>query len=273
MGWTPESGFLDNDWVGYNEAMIVYLLALGSETFPVDPESWASWTSSFDNDWGTFYGQEHLAFRPLFGHQYSHVWVDFRGIHDRFIGDRGLDYFENSRRATYTQRAYAMANPDGWKDYGANVWGLTACDGPAKVELDFGGKLRTFQRYWARGWGYNDDGTLAPTAAASAIAFAPEIAIPAIREMRARYGPAIYGKYGFIDAFNPSFNSEPASGTVVPGVGWVDVDYLGIDVGPTLAMIENWRSGFIWRTMSGNAYLKRGLVRAGFTGGWLDQSP
>ncbi|HEX7837642.1 MAG TPA: glucoamylase family protein, partial [Kofleriaceae bacterium] len=105
MGWQPEHGFLDYDWIGYNEAMIVILLALGSPS-PVEPAAWDAWTSRYEASWGTAYGQEHLRFGPLFGHQYSALWVDFRGIRDRFMRAHGLDYFENSRRATLAQRAY-----------------------------------------------------------------------------------------------------------------------------------------------------------------------
>jgi hypothetical protein len=184
----------------------------------------------------------------------------------------GLDYFENSRRATLAQQAYAIANPGGWTGYGANVWGLTACDGPGDMTLSIAGAPRELHGYTARGMAYADDGTLAPTAMVASLPFAPEIVLPGIRELERRYGAAIYREYGFVDAFNPSFpaTARPATGTTVPGVGWVDVDYLGIDQGPILGMIENHRSGLIWKVMRGSAYLKRALARAGFTGGWLE---
>jgi hypothetical protein len=271
MGWHPESGFISADWIGYNEAMLVIVLALGSPTHPIEPAGWDAWTSRYDGDWGTSYGQEHLRFPPLFGHQYSHVWIDFRGIQDKYMARRGIDYFENSRRATYAHRAYAITNPEGWKGYGSEIWGLTACDGPANVSLDYRGKQRQFHAYSARGIEFNDDGTIAPTAAASSIPFAPEIAIPAVVEMRARYGEHIYSTYGFLDAFNPSFEyaAHLQHGRVIPGFGWVDVDYLGIDQGPILAMIENHRSDLVWRVMRKNPHIRLGLERAGFTGGWL----
>jgi hypothetical protein len=273
MGWRPEQGFIAYDWIGYNEAMIVILLALGSPTFPVEPAAWAAWTASYDRTWGTAYGQEHLGFGPLFGHQYSHVWVDFRGIRDRYMGARGLDYFENSRRATLAQRAYASANPGGWTGYGEHVWGLTACDGPGDLTLQIGGKSREVKGYAARGAGALDDGTLAPTAMIASLPFAPEIVLPGIRELRRRYGAHIYREFGFVDAFNPSFpdGARPTAGTVVPGVGWIDADYLGIDQGPIVAMIENHRSGLVWSVMRRSAYLRRALARAGFTGGWLEE--
>jgi hypothetical protein len=271
MGWHPETGFINADWIGYNEAMLVIVLALASPTHPIGPDGWDAWTSRYDRDWGVSYGQEHLRFPPLFGHQYSHVWIDFRGIKDKYMAQKGFDYFENSRRATYAHRAYAIANPEGWKGYGSEIWGLTACDGPAGVSLDYRGRKRQFRAYSARGIEENDDGTIAPTAAASSIPFAPEIAIPAVVEMKRRYGEHIYSTYGFLDAFNPSFEfSVPLQhGRVVPGFGWVDNDYLGIDQGPILAMIENHRTDFVWRVMRKNPYIRLGLERAAFTGGWL----
>lgn len=273
-GWTPESSFLEYDWRGYNEAMLVYILALGSPTHAVAPDSWEAWGRDYGQVMGSVHGQTHLTFTSMFGHQYSHVWVDFRGILDSLMSRVGFDYFENSRRATYAQRAYAVANPMGWAGYGENVWGLTASDGSADVELNFAGEPRRFRTYWARGIGPGgfDDGTIAPTAAAASIAFAPEIVIPAVEEMHRRYGEHIYGKYGFYDAFNPSFDFDVPlrHGRRIPGFGWVDSDYLGIDQGPILAMIENHRNGLVWRFTRTNAHIRRGLQRAGFTGGWLD---
>jgi len=274
MGWYPESGYHGWDWRGYNEAMIVYILALGSPTHPIEPEAWNAWTETYQ--WGSFHGQDFLQFGPLFGHQYSHVWIDFRGIQDAYMRGRGIDYFENSRRATLAQRAYAIANPEGWKGYGPDVWGLTASDGPADVTLTVNGRERTFHTYWPRGAaaGYlNDDGTIVPTAAGGSVPFAPEIAIPALQAMRDRYGEHLYGHYGFVDAFNPTFTFTDVPlrhGRVVPGVGWFDTDHLGIDQGPILAMIENYRSELVWRLMREAPEIVRGLRRAGFSGGWLD---
>ncbi len=277
MGWTPESGFHQLDWRGYNEAMLVYLLALGSPTHPIDPAAWQAWTSTYQ--WGNYYGQAHLGFAPLFGHQYSHIWVDFRGIADDYLRARGIDYFENSRRATYAQRAYASANPAGWLGYSGTVWGLTASDGPADVTLPVNGQDRRFFTYAARGASFNevrDDGTIAPTAAAGSIAFAPEIVGPAVVAMRERYGPGVFGQYGFLDAFNPTwqFAGVPLQhGRLISGLGWFDTDYLGIDQGPILAMIANYRSDLVWKHMRKSPYLIEGLRRAGFRGGWLDQAP
>ena len=274
MGWQPEHGFLDYDWIGYNEAMIVILLALGSSS-PVEPAAWDAWTSRYDRSWGMAHGEEHLGFPPLFGHQYSHLWVDFRGIRDRFMRAHDLDYFENSRRATYAQRAYAIANPGGWTGYGANVWGLTACDGPGDMTIAIGGASRKLAGYTARGVGATDDGTLAPTAMIASLPFAPEIVLPGIRELERRYGAAIYHELGFVDAFNPSVpaSARVATGSIVPGAGWVDVDSLGIDQGPIIGMIENHRTGLVWSVLRKSDYLRRALRRAGFTGGWLEAPP
>jgi hypothetical protein len=277
MGWEPGRGFARFiDYHGYDEAMLLYLLALGSPTHPARDDSWAAFCAGYPRTWGSFMGQTHLGGAPLFWHQYSHVWVDFRGIQDEFMRGQGLDYFENSRRATLSQRAYAIANPAGWNDYGADVWGLTACDGPGDVRAtDHRGQSRQFHGYMARGAGLadtRDDGTLAPTAAASSLPFAPREVLVALHTMRQRFGAHIYGRYGFLDSFNTSWRDEsvrPTDGRLVPGFGWVDTDYLGIDQGPIVAMIANHRHDLVWRTMRANPHLKRGLIRAGFRNGWL----
>ncbi len=275
MGWKPSTGLFDYGYEGYNEAMILYVLALGSPTHPVDDTAWDAFTSTYR--WADFYGYEHVNFSPLFGHQYSHVWIDFRGIRDAYMRQKGIDYFENSRRATYAQRAYAIDNPNDWIGYNQSIWGLTASDGPAGVTVTIDGRERQFRRYWARGAsadGIRDDGTIAPTAAAGSVPFAPEIAVPALQAMRIHYGEHLFGEYGFFDAFNPTFaraDVAPQAGYVVPGESWFDDQYLGIDQGPILAMIENHRSELVWDLMKENPYIVRGLERAGFTGGWLEE--
>ena len=280
MGWEPELGYGAHDWVGYNEGMLVYVLALGSPTYPLDRTAWdQGWAALLEDAWATYYDLEHLNFEPLFGHQYSHVWIDFRGIQDDFMRRKGLDYFENSRRATYAQREYAIDNPDGWHGYGENIWGLTAGDGPgySKMEYEVDGTPRLFMGYSARGASairVRDDGTIAPTAAGGSIAFAPEIVIPALRAMKEKYGDRLYGEYGFRDGFNASFTFteyESRNGTVDPQWGWIARDYLGIDQGPIFLMLENYRSEIVWRTMRKNPYIRKGLREAGFTGGWLEQ--
>lgn len=274
MGWRPESGYIDADWHGFNEAIILNILALGSPTHPVDVSSWNAYTSTYH--WGEFYGYQQIPFAPLFGHQFSHIWIDFRGIRDSYTRAKGIDYFENSRRATYSQRAYAIANPGDWKDYGPNIWGLTAVDGPLDTLLTLRGRPRRFWTYSARGAAegeIRDDGTVGPTAAGGSVAFAPEIAVPALVTIREKYGDNVFSTYGFIDSFNPTFDTDikPQHGKVVRGTGWFDTDYLGIDQGPIVTMIENYRTGLVWRVMRTNPYIIRGLKRAGFTGGWLDQ--
>jgi hypothetical protein len=275
MGWSPEKGFIPSQWDRYNEATLLYLLALGSPTHPVSPAIWTRLTENFTLSWGDHFGERHLHFPPLFGHQYSHVWVDFRGIRDPWLAAHDIDLFENSRRAVRAQRNYAIANPGHWAGYGKNVWGLTACDGPGDFTANIGGIQREFFSYSARGPGDRDDGTLAPTALAASIAFEPQLVGEALAEMKRRYGVAIYGQYGFLDAFNPTLATPLADkgllhGRIVPGLCWVDKDYLGIDQGPIVAMIANHRDGLIWNRMRRSKPVVDGLRRAGFAGGWLD---
>jgi hypothetical protein len=278
MGWHPDTGFIPSDWYVYNEGMLILLLAMGSPTHPVDAGVWAEWVTSYDRSFVERDTDRYLEFAPLFGHQYSHMFVDFRGIRDAWMRgqsamrDDHLDYFENSRRAVYAQKQYATDNVGGW-GYSSEVWGLTACDGPGDFTQTIDGVEREFFSYSARGPGDRDDGTIAPTAAAASIAFAPEIVVPCIKAMKARYGSAIYTQYGFLDSFNPTLNvlEHPLQhGRIETGLCWVDGDYLGIDQGPIVMMIENHRSELIWRHMHGEPNLRRGLEKAGFTGGWLD---
>jgi len=276
MGWHPGQGFIARDWTGYNEGMMVYVLALGSGGHPIADGGWDAWTRTYPGFWRGAGATRHLAFAPLFGHQYSQMWIDFRGIRDAPMRAAGFDYFENSRRATYANRAYCIANPGGFAGYGRDLWGLTACDGPGDVSGDVGGRRRSFHGYAARGpIGQPDgldDGTIAPTAAIGSLAFAPEIGVPAAQAMRAYAGGKLWGRYGFIDSFNPGFHGlTPEKGRVDPRFGWIDDDYLGIDQGPILGAIANHRDGAIWRAMRRSPTIRRGLMRAGFTGGWLAQ--
>lgn len=273
--WRPEDGYSISDWKGYDESMLLYVLALGSPTYAIDASAWEAYTRSYE--WRDFHGYAHVNFDPLFGHQYSHGWIDFRGIRDAYMRGRGIDYFENSRRAALSQRAYAIANASRFRDYGPTIWGLTASDGPLDSTLTIDGRQVQFHTYWARGaaaTAVRDDGTIAPTAAAASIAFAPNVAMPAIRAMREKYGDHLYQRYGFLDAFNPTLRLPVPvrHGRVDPTLGWFDNDYLGIDQGPIVMMIENYRSELIWRVMRSNPYIMTGLRRAGFTGGWLDRA-
>ena len=271
MGWHPESGFIARRWNGYTEAMILYLLALGSPSHPIAPTAWDAWCATYHENWRGEGPARHLAGAPQFWHQYSHVWIDFRGIRDAAMRRAGFDYFENSRRATIAQRDYAIRNPGGWKGYGADVWGLTACDGPGDLTATIGGRERRIGGYAARGpVGFPDgldDGTLAPTAIAASLPFAPDLVLAALAAVRQRYGAMIWGRYGFLDSFNPTLDDPRIAvrkGRIRAGLGWIDDDYLGIDQGPIVAMIENHRSDTIWAAMRAQPDLARGLARAGF---------
>ncbi|MGH3861873.1 glucoamylase family protein [Actinokineospora sp.] len=244
MGWKPESGFSTfGAWFGYNEAMILYLLAIGSPTHPIVGCSWSTWTAGYD--WETHYGYSYVRFAPLFGHQYTHCWVDFRSWNDTYMTAHGLTYFENSRRATYAQRAYCIANPGGFTGYGADLWGLTASDDPPPAPL-----------YVAHGAppAENDNGTITPTAAISSIPFAPEIVIPVIENLWNTYKGVLWGPYGFRDAFNLTSNPD-----------WYGADVLGIDQGPIAIMIENYRTSRVWNRFMRNPEVVAGLQGAGFT--------
>ena len=275
MGWNPEKGFIASQWDRYNEATLLYILALGSPTHAIDPKVWTRYSRTFDLSWGQKWGERHLFFPPQFGHQYSHVWADFRGIRDPWLRKHDLDLFENSRRATRAQRNYAIANPGHWRGYDGEVWGLTACDGPGDFKARVDGRTREFFSYSARGPDDRDDGTIAPTAMAASIAFEPTLVTAGLATMHRRYGSAIYGQYGFLDSFNPTLIAQPEGktllhGRIVPGLCWVDKDYLGIDQGPIVAMIANHRDGLVWQRMRGSKPIVDGLRRAGFSGGWLD---
>jgi hypothetical protein len=272
MGWHPESGFIELPWSGYTEGLILYILALGAPELSLGRDAYDGWASTYPSFWRDSNAGRFLAFAPQFGHQYTQCWVDLRGPRDATMRAAGFDYFENSRRATVAQRDYAIANPGGWKGYGPNIWGMTACDGPADTVI----AGRQFHGYAARGPVGQpdglDDGTIAPTAAIASLPFAPEIATRAAYALHDRYGSAIYRDYGFLDSFNPSFTARGMAvqnGRVTAVAGWVDGDYLGIDQGPIIAMIENHRTGLVWRYIRRHPAIRRGLLRAGFTGGWL----
>lgn len=239
MGWFPDSGFMPNNWIGYDEAMILYCLGLGATTNPLPASAWSVWTSGYT--WATYYGLSFVQSPPLFTHQYSHCWIDFRHISDPFMSSHDSTYFENSRRASLAQRSYGIANPLNHVGYNGTVWGLTACDGPLP------------EGYTARGAppAQADDGTIAPTAAGGAIAFTPEYSVPTLRYFYANYRPRIWTAYGFRDAFNL-------------GAQWVGPDELGIDQGPIVVMIENYRTQRVWQRFMQNAVVQRGLQQAGF---------
>ena len=261
-GWRPETGFIPHRWTGYDEALLVYLLGLGSPTFPLPPESYAAYCSTYQ--WKEIYGREVLYSGPLFTHQLSHLWIDFRGIRDAFMREHGSDYFENSRQATYVQQEYARRNPLEFAGYGENCWGITASDGPGLGMRRVNGIERQFYDYQARGAPYGpDDGTLAPWVAVASLPFAPEIVVPTIRAM-AQLDLGATKRYGFKASFNQTYEVPDS-----PTGWWVTPYHFGIDQGPVALMIENYRTGLIWDIMRRCPYVKMGLRRAGFQGGWL----
>ncbi|MHC1707843.1 MAG: glucoamylase family protein [Bacteroidales bacterium] len=251
MGWTPEGGLHDYGWIGYNEALFLYILAAGSGMDDIKT-SYSSWLGNYK--WNTPYpGLSHAAFPPLFGHQFSQAFIDFRGLADEYMKEKGVDYFENSRRATNVQRQYSIQNPHGWVGYDSLCWGITASDGPTEK---YNKGDRKFLGYAGRGssgadYNYFDDGTLAPYASLSSLPFAPEIVLPTIKSINERYGKHLWGKYGYYDAFNPTAE-------------WFNDDFIGIDQGPMLIMIENFRTGLVWDYVMKDPVIQKGLGVLGF---------
>lgn len=269
MGWKPESGFLEAKWTGYNEAMILLLLALGSPEHTIPSVAWEYWCNTYQ--WSKFQGYEFVNFDPLFGHQYSHMFIDFRNIYDPYMEEKSIDYFENSRRATLSNRDYCIKNPYGFKSYSEDIWGLTACDGPANMKAQYNGNEIQFYKYRARGassFRIIDDGTISITAAGGSIPFAPEICLDALYTMKNEFNGKLYQEYGFVDAFNASYtivNKEFKDEV------WINEDYIGINQGPILIQLANYENELIWNIMKKNKYIIQGLKKAGFTGGWLDE--
>ncbi|ESQ74336.1 glucoamylase family protein [Asticcacaulis sp. AC402] len=277
MNWTPETGFSAWVWRGYSEAKCMYLLAEGSETHPVEPGTWEKWQATWPNNWTLEGDMRHIGCAPLFTHQYTEMWVDFRGIQDDLMRREALDYFENSRRATYANQDYCIRNPKGWKGYAAHVWGLTACNGPAEAKATYNGKDVQFWRYAMRGpdtsIGGIDDGTIAPTAAVTSIGLTPEISIPCMVKMYEAYGGAIYGEFGFVQSFNRSFTYPfiplTGGGRLHKRFGWVDDAIFSLEHGSMIGMIANYRAETVWKAMRTSAHLRRCLRAVKFSGGWL----
>ena len=261
-GWKPETGFIPHRWTGYDEGLLLYLLGLGSPTFPLPAESYAAYCSTYQ--WKKIYGREMLYSGPLFTHQLSHLWIDFRDLRDAFMREHGTDYFQNSRQATYVHQEYAMRNPLEFVGYGKLCWGVTATDGPGWEKRMVDGIERQFYDYCARGAPYGpDDGTIAPWVVVASLPFAPEIVIPTVRAM-VQLNLGATERYGFKPSFNQTYKApESATGW------WVTPHHFGIDQGPVILMIENYRTGLIWRIMRRSPYVSAGLRRAGFRGGWL----
>ena len=261
-GWKPESGFLPFRWEGYDEAMLLYVLALGSPTHPIPASSYAAWTSTYE--WKTIYNIDFLYAGPLFTHQLSHVWIDFRGIQDVYMSERDMDYFENSRRATRIQQEYAIRNPNGYNHYNELCWGITASDGPGEATLLIDGVQRKFFDYRARAIPFGpDDGTIAPWAVIASLPFAPEIVLPTLADF-SRYQRHGDDTYGFKATFNPTFPDPNGAPN-----GWVSPWHFGLNEGPIVTMIENYESDLVWKLMRRCPHVVNGLRAAGFTGGWL----
>jgi hypothetical protein len=260
QGWKPESGFLHYGWEGYSESIVLYVLALGSPTHPPGPDTYKAWTATYQ--WENLYDIDFLYAGPLFIHQFSHAWIDFRGIRDPFMREKRSDYFENSRRAVLIQREYVRRNPREFVGYDEDCWGLTACDGPTIEMRDTTGCRRQLFGYTARGVPYGpDDGTLAGWAPFASLPFAPEIALSAARAMYRRY-PEMRPDHRYASSFNPGLFDAG-------GKFWVSAGHYGLDQGIVTMMIENHRTELIWRLMRNCPYMVAGLRRAGFSGGWL----
>jgi hypothetical protein len=266
MGWQAGAGFLSYGWEGYSEAMLLYVLGLGSPTYPLPAESYRTWTTTYQ--WENLYDIDFLFAGPLFIHQLSHVWIDFRGIQDALMREKRSDYFENSRRATLIQQQYAVRNPGWFEGYGEHCWGITAGLGPGfSKRRDEAGSERQFYGYVARGVPFGpDDGTLAPWAAVGSLPFAPAIVLPTLRHFRDAY-PEVLDADGLLTSFNPSFDTGDGSRRA-----WLSPEHLGLDQGPVALMIENYHSGVLWDLMRTCPVIVTGLRRAGFRNGWLRSS-
>ena len=264
-GWRPETGFIPHQWQGYDEALMVYALALGSPTHPIASCAYSTWESTYE--WMHCYDIDYLYAGPLFTHQLSHAWIDFRGIRDTFMRGKGIDYFENSRRATQIQQRYAIENPLGFKGYCGECWGVTASDGPGPATQVIDGVERHFYGYEGRGAPYGiDDGTLSPWAVVASLPFAPEIVLPTIHNFMIAMQLHEKHQYGFKASFNQTWAGRSDNPRCA---GWISPYHFGLNLGPIVLMIENHRSGMLWELMRGCRWIVDGLKRADFEGGWL----
>ena len=255
QGWKPECGFLHYGWEGYSEAILLYLLALGSPTQPIEADAYRAWTATYQ--WENLYGHDVLYAGPLFVHQFSARLGRFPRDPRPFMREKRSDYFENSRRATYIQSAYALRNPHGFTGYGRHSWGLSAGDGPSDEDPAVQNEPRQLFGYAGRGVPYGpDDGTLSVWASLASLPFAPELVLPTIREMLTAV-PA-----------GPHATDASSAGSTRRSAGCPAGTY-GLDQGIVAMMIENHRTGRIWEWMQGCEPLVLGLRRAGFDGGWL----
>ncbi len=232
-GWKRGKGFLKYKWDFYSEASLLYLLAIGSPTHPISWESWYGWQRPYY----TYDSFDFISGGPLYTHQYSHAWVDFRNRRDKGF----VDFYLNSVNATRANRAYCANLNDKVNTFGPQIWGITASDGPKGYRIY--GEIKAFEPV---------DGTVAPSAAGGSLMFTPDISIPALRDIRERYGDQVYRRYGFVDGYNPSAK-------------WFDTDVVGIDVGVTLLSAENLLTGNVWRWFMQNDAISHGMDLAGFS--------
>lgn len=227
MGWHPETGLLRAEWAAYDEQAILYLLGIGSPTYPIPAKSWYRFDRLAVED----YGYRFVGRGPLFTHQYSQAWLYLAGLRDGPPFE--IDYFQNSVAATYAHRAYCLSLRGIYPNYSEYLWGITASDS------DIGYVI------WGEPFSRRDvDGTVVPCAPGGSLMFAPEICLPALRYMHEQFAQYVYGRYGFADAFNPQ-------------TLWVDPDVVGIDVGITLLSAENLRSGRVWRWFNRSSDVQR----------------
>jgi hypothetical protein len=259
QGWLPEAGFLHYGWEGYNEALLLYVLALGSPTCPLEPATFATWQLTYQ--WERLLGHDVLYSGPLFTHLFPHAWIDLRGIRDAFMREKDCDYYENTCRAIAVQREYCDLNPHQYRGYGRDLWGISAGDGPSgQGAPDFATDTRRFG-YMARGAPYGpDDGTLCPWAMPATLPFTPAAALEGTRELLRTY-PQVLRDDKLVSGFNPSV--DPDRG------GWLSEGWYGLDQGVLLLQLENARTQLLWNLLRRSVHVRRGLSRAGFSGGWL----
>jgi len=232
QGWMPEIGFLPYRWDDYSELMMLYLLGMGAYTRPLSSRTWTSWKRlTFE-----YHGLKYIgSFAPLFVHQYSQAWFDFRGRRDQYA-----DYFENSKTATQAHKIFCLELAPRFPDYSEDLWGITASDSPSGNYEVWGGPPEIGPI----------DGTVVPSATGGSLAFLPGPTLRVLKHIKSKYGKRAWSKYGFVNAFNPLKN-------------WYDKDVIGIDTGITLLMAENLRTGFVWKTFMKNPEAKRGMAHAG----------
>jgi|HigsolmetaAR203D_1030402.scaffolds.fasta_scaffold05262_2 Uncharacterized protein conserved in bacteria len=241
MGYHPGKGF-QGHWDFYAEQLMMYFLAAASPTHPADPDMFYRFTRRV-RSYGDGEPFIHSWFGSIFTYQFSHAWFDLRGKQDR----EGVDWWENSVRASIAHRQFAIDQSETFRTYGPDAWGLTASDGPRGYEGRYGAPPSGFA---------NDqhfvDGTLPPAGALGSIVFTPEESLAALRHYYSI--PGLVGEYGLKDAYNTAI--DPV---------WIASDVIGIDKGITLLMIENYRSEFVWKWFMNNEHVQAGLQKTGVT--------